>query len=57
MGDLQSAWLNESKDDLRAACVRACVRSLERLGLEYLALYLLHSPFGPGDAELSAAEQ
>ena len=48
-----SKALNESKTDLRAACVR----SMARLGVAYLDLYLLHSPFGAGDAELSAAEQ
>lgn len=51
-----SKVLNENKmtpTALRAACAR----SLERLGLDYLDLYLLHSPFGPNDAELSAQEQ
>jgi alcohol dehydrogenase (NADP+) len=51
-----SKILNESK--MTPAGLRAaCARSLERLGLGYLDLYLLHSPFGPDDAELSAPEQ
>ena len=62
-GDLhrEEVWvtskvLNESKmtpEDLRSACAR----SIKRLGLSYLDLYLLHSPFGPGNVELSAHEQ
>lgn len=46
------AW-NTSKasaEELRAACQG----SLSRLGLQYLDLYLFHSPFGPNDTELSA---
>jgi diketogulonate reductase-like aldo/keto reductase len=46
------AW-NTSKgsaEELRAACQG----SLSRLGLHYLDLYLLHSPFGADESELSA---
>ena len=58
-----SKALNESKES--AATLRAaCAGSLQRLGLEYLDLYLLHSPFGApegddrhGEAELSAERQ
>eukprot|EP01043_Picozoa_sp_COSAG02_P031750 COSAG02_NODE_2085_length_9885_cov_9.743946_12_plen_334_part_00 len=51
-----SKVLNESK--MTPAGLRsACARSIERLGVSYLDLYLLHSPFGPDDVELSAQEQ
>jgi diketogulonate reductase-like aldo/keto reductase len=46
------AW-NTSKgsaEELRTACLG----SLQRLGLSYLDLYLLHSPFGPDGNEVSA---
>ena len=43
-----SKVLSENKAP-EASLRAACAGSLQRLGLEYLDLYLLHDPFGPGE--------